>query len=331
MNYTILPIVLFVLLFSFDVFSQTSKPKTQTLPRTRPMLQDNSLLSTTDDDSFKIGDITGKVGNVRIIYLQKPSYPDEAKIIGAEGTVRVEVIFDADGNIASAKNISGNEALFDAARNAALKSRFIVPKPSENVSIFINYNFIIETPNWFKVGYDLGIIGLTQPSVIGKAFATDWTQENQAIQQLQKLKLDQPQNNNKPQFIRKSVQTTSGNSRISQEIRGELILPKPNTEMITIGQNLISMLRTRLANDPSKLWQFNLGLAFLEVQYSFRNPNTRQNAFLIIQQFRNNIPNDVSPIYGEKMKELIEMSNQKPMEEVREEIVKTIIVFKNVK
>lgn len=65
------------------------------------------------------------VVNEKAIKLVKPSYPPAARIgAPALGTVNVQVLIDENGNVISAKAVSGDSLLHKAAEKAALKSKF---------------------------------------------------------------------------------------------------------------------------------------------------------------------------------------------------------------
>ncbi|MDQ6861375.1 MAG: TonB family protein [Verrucomicrobiota bacterium] len=59
--------------------------------------------------------VSGGVLNGKAISKPQPAYPPTAKGSGASGTVKVEVVVDEKGRVASAKAISGHPKLRDAA------------------------------------------------------------------------------------------------------------------------------------------------------------------------------------------------------------------------
>lgn len=272
-------VLIFVLtLFSIKVFSQILPP----MRRVQPNLQ-NGGNNFGSPEFYLIGDITGNIGEAKAVVLVKPKYPIEAKEAGAEGKVRVNIEIDEKGGVTSAKAVSGHQLLYEAAQTAALKSKFLTPKINgqrEKLAGYLNYNFLIETPNWFKVGYDLALgervphIGFLQPAVIKKAFQADWQTENDLILKLAEIKRANPEKN-EPLFVSKTIENSVGTNSASQRIEGRMNIPQQNPEQVSAAQNLISVLRARLGNDKKSLWQFNLGIAFIESQGFFRNPNTR--------------------------------------------------------
>ena len=71
-----------------------------------------------------IGVIGGGIVNGKAINLPQPVYPQEGKESCANGTVYVEVLIGEDGNVISAKAISGNELLHKSAVDAAKEAKF---------------------------------------------------------------------------------------------------------------------------------------------------------------------------------------------------------------
>jgi TonB family protein len=88
--------------------------------------------------------ISGGVLNGKAISLPKPTYPAIAKAAHASGTVVVQVTVDEDGNVTSAKAVSGHPLLQAAATQAARQARFtptvLAGKPVK-VNGVLTYNF----------------------------------------------------------------------------------------------------------------------------------------------------------------------------------------------
>lgn len=98
--------------------------------------------------------ISGGVVNGKAISLPKPVYPIEAKNEFASGKVNVQVTIDEQGNVISAKAVSGHPLLLKTCEEAAFKAKFSPTKLSGNpvkVVGVVVYNFVpteIETPFW---------------------------------------------------------------------------------------------------------------------------------------------------------------------------------------
>ena len=91
--------------------------------------------------------IRGGVLNGKAISLPKPAYPAEARRAGASGTVTVQITVDEQGDVISARAISGHPSLQDAAVAAASRAKFSPTRLSGQpvkVTGMVTYNFVIE-------------------------------------------------------------------------------------------------------------------------------------------------------------------------------------------
>ena len=91
--------------------------------------------------------ISGGVLNGRAVHLVTPPYPAIAKSAHASGAVQVQVLIDENGNVISAKAMSGHPLLQAAAVAAARSSRFTPTKLSGQpvkVNGVIIYNFVAQ-------------------------------------------------------------------------------------------------------------------------------------------------------------------------------------------
>ena len=80
----------------------------------------------------------------KLISNPKPFYPDAARIKRISGMVTVHLVIDEQGNVTSAKAVSGPLELRDAAEAAALKARFtptLLSGQPVTVNGSISYNF----------------------------------------------------------------------------------------------------------------------------------------------------------------------------------------------
>ncbi len=326
----------FVLLFlSADSFSQ----KPVSTPLTAPILL-NGDEDAVSVEFYKVGEITGNIGGAKAILLPKPIFSEAARDAGAEGKVKIEIEIDENGAVSSAKAVSGNPLLYEDVRRAALNSRFSAPKingEKTKVSGFLTYNFSIEPPNWFKVGYDLALAGKTpslaffQIPVIKKVFKPEWETENIWLGKLQEIKAEEKISlarmpNNPP--LLKQEKTLGGISRTTVQSQ-ILILPR-NPQKTELSDNLLTALPMRLANDAANLWKFNLGIAFIKMRLILRNPTARREAAEILKPFLENAPNGAAE-FTENVKNLITLLESEPKSDSRLEIAKTIARLQNIK
>ncbi|MGI8731963.1 MAG: TonB family protein [Pyrinomonadaceae bacterium] len=91
--------------------------------------------------------ISGGVLNGKAISLPKPAYPAIARQAHASGTVVVQVTIDENGNVISARPVSGHPLLTAVAVSAARNARFSPTKLSGQpvkVTGVITYNFVAQ-------------------------------------------------------------------------------------------------------------------------------------------------------------------------------------------
>ncbi|HJQ32566.1 MAG TPA: TonB family protein [Pyrinomonadaceae bacterium] len=94
--------------------------------------------------SFKV---SGGILNGKAVSLPQPALPPIAKSARALGPVVVEVLVDEDGNVISAKGVSGHPLLQQAAVEAARQAKFSPTRLSGRpvqVSGLVTYNFALE-------------------------------------------------------------------------------------------------------------------------------------------------------------------------------------------
>jgi periplasmic protein TonB len=91
--------------------------------------------------------VSGGVLNGKAISLPKPAYPPIARAAHASGTVVVQVLIDENGNVVSAKPLSGHPLLQAVAVGAARQAKFSPTKLSGQpvkVTGVIQYNFVAQ-------------------------------------------------------------------------------------------------------------------------------------------------------------------------------------------
>jgi TonB family protein len=92
-----------------------------------------------------IGSISGGVLNGKAISLPHPEYPPSAAAVRAEGTVSVQVLINENGDVISARAVSGHPLLQAAAVEAARAAKFAptrIQGKTVKVSGIITYNFV---------------------------------------------------------------------------------------------------------------------------------------------------------------------------------------------
>jgi TonB family protein len=284
-----------------------------------PVLKDNSNPNTSEE-TYRVGDVRGNIRR-KAVFLPKPPYPPGVLEAGADGTVRVEIVIDAEGSVVSAKAISGHPLLYETAETTALKTKFrraAAADPNFKETGVIVYSFAIERAGWLRIGYDLAVIQKAPTlrpfivSRVAKAFEADWKGELELLGKLAEMRRIEMQTDNavpedKPVFVRKTDPSQKGarQSSISAEIK--IPVPNPPTgERIAVAQNLTANLQSRLAGNESDLWKFNLGVNLVKTLEMFRNPTENRAAAEILRQFADSAPSDISPETLTALREVIE-------------------------
>ena len=108
---------------------KTDKPESPVLP-----------VQNTTTQIIDVGDL-----NSRAVRLQPPVYPSDARRLGIQGKVIVQLMLDEQGNVTSAKSTSGNALLRGSAEDAARRSKFkpvLVDNQPVKAAGFIIYSYI---------------------------------------------------------------------------------------------------------------------------------------------------------------------------------------------
>jgi len=114
----------------------------------------------------KLGIVNGRAKS-----LPRPVYSQEAKDFCASGAVSVEVEVDENGDVSSAKAISGDELLHELAIEAAKKAKFLKTTDSNSpvkIKGAIVYNFLSE-----KKCVDGGIVNKKALSIPKPSLTSD--------------------------------------------------------------------------------------------------------------------------------------------------------------
>lgn len=270
--------------------------------------------------------VPGGVLNGKAETLAKPAYPAAAQAVRAEGAVSVQVLIDEAGAVISADAVSGHPLLREAARAAALGSKFkptVINGQAVKVSGVIVYNFLAgksERLNWFKVGYDLQSVqhsptlAFLNTNSIAKSFPADWMTETEQLQKLTEIrqvensKISQTVSNGEEKISEKTETRPDGTivkTVITRRaVKSEL---PPDSEQIAISQSLIASLRGRLADNELNLWQFNVGVNLSRAMARIPNVNERQSVVGSLRKQIESAPSEVSTEYLAELQKIMEI------------------------
>ena len=281
-----------IIFFSVNNFSQGT-----------PVLRDSTRPQMPDD--FTVGEVKGKIVN-KPAYLPKPRYPISAKQAGAEGTVRVQIKVDEEGNVTEAMAISGPELLKEASEEAARYTRFVIARDAIGAPIktegTLAYSFEIKVAGWSNIGYGLSVLNmlpianLPLPTFI-KKIPIEWTKEREMFDKLKEIQKTQLANIQSPSGNTQGPTVgILGRNQASVTAQWRVPIPEPpSAEQITLAQNLVSAIQSRLENDKLNLWRFNLGIGLSKALRVYRSPSGREDAPKIIKELKANAPDGTSP------------------------------------
>ena len=109
---------------------------------------ETAVVGTTTDAVAKTENaVEGGVLNGRALTLPKPQYPALARAAHASGTVVVQVLIDQEGNVVSARAVSGHPLLQAVSVSAAREAKFsptLLEGEPVRVTGVIHYNFVAQ-------------------------------------------------------------------------------------------------------------------------------------------------------------------------------------------
>lgn len=245
--------------------------------------------------------ISGGVVNGKAASLVKPEYPATAKAEKVSGTVTVNVTIDEQGNVISAKAVSGHVLLREVSEKAALSSKFTPTKlqgqPVKVTGVII-YNFQPQQSSVINNEEKLKFMGLGAFLLIARIIPmTEW-------EALPKEKL-------------------VNEIGISENLK-EILLPlttitKSTTkeEQIRILDQVVEKLEKSLSNDD--VWQYNFGKEFglmmLEISNSNQGSIQTLDGLLInprlvkMKEMLLTAPADIPQDILEKFKQITQMAD----------------------
>lgn len=298
--------VLFISIFSPVTLAQTADENIKPIMKHAP----GRSFPRSDSADFTVGEVRGTVQN-KALFLPKPIYPDDARRLGIEGVVRVQVKINDQGFVVDASMLSGDPHLKLVAEDAALKSKFR-PLSDNGRAIssegILSYYFDIRKIGWSRIGADLQTLAgptaeVVPLPVLMKSLNSEWTDEIAALKRLGEIA-----GTTKPRFVPiRTMATPNKNQRSSSNtssssMSGMIVLPTSPLEQGALAQDLASSIRKRLVDNELSLWQFELGLDIVRAFYMTTmiqtprssNPNRFVEASLIISNYLSKLPNGVS-------------------------------------
>lgn len=272
-------VAILMLLTVATVFPQSNR--TPKRPKGPPALTNSEFFDPSQSDRYSVGEVKGNIAPAKAILLPRPSFTEFAQDMGADGKVRVNIVIAADGTVSAAEPVSGDAALFETAKRAALDSRFL-PVATETPAYLI-YDFRVRKANWFVVGFDLSSVVFMHPGIIRVTIPQEWTEEREVARQLCGVYRTKVKQRMVP--VLRDFQERSDGNGTKREVRATIMLIPVDTEYARLAGELHSMVKQRLAPDASGLRLFEFGTAVQEAAKSMRDPAKMPYAYGLIEPF----------------------------------------------
>ncbi len=313
--------------------------------------------------SSGIKTISGGVVNGKALSLPAPTFPLAAKLVRAGGAVAVQVLIDEEGNVLSAKAVSGHPILRSVSEQAALKSKFkptLLEGNPVKVSGIISYVYNIPM-SFIEVGYELARVeksvanANTFPAFrIEHYLPKDWIQEREDVKKIGDYfkakefeKTAPPPETEESKSVEEEKQSSSADivktapvgvstlPRISATSSGSSRSGSPT--MIDFktfnpgefSQNLQPKIQNRLSSDEKNLWYFNLGKILGNISAEIEDVEKMQKNAADLKQLVENTPLNVAPQLKEVIAAISEVSGQMLSTEQKTELLSRIRAIKN--
>ncbi len=224
-----------------------------------------SAQTETPAKPVSVGVVNGKA-----VSLPKPAYPSAAMAVRAEGAVNVQVLIDEEGNVVSAKAVSGHPLLRAASEQAARGAKFsptLLSGQAVKVNGVIVYNFVGPVSSWSSIGSSIGI------------------SETKGIR-----RIDLPEG-----FSDEEMQF---------EMLGKL---SPQEQPAQIA-NTISLIKSKL--NPADLWHFEFGLAKGRILSNAENDNSIFTNLAKFKELANSNPEGVQAFELNRAVELAKFADK---------------------
>ncbi len=213
--------------------------------------------------------------NGKALNFVRPEFPEGAKLVGARGTVLVEVLIDENGAVIEAKALRGNP-LFIANSIKAVKLSKFQPFVLEGgnvlrVSGVIIYNYTLDRLNWLEIGYSFSSPNYLFSDKLEDFLPADFTETKQLMAQSKSLSFD---------------------------------------EQAEVHQTVSSLIEGKLSSNNKNLWLFSVGKELGELSDGYRND--KNQILNKIQNLLYSSPNTVSSSLKISIEKLILSSKKKP-------------------
>ncbi len=297
--------------------------------------------------------ISGGVLNGKAKSLPKPAYPAAARAVNASGAVNVQVTIDENGDVISATAVSGHPLLRQASEQAALASKFaptLLQGQPVRVTGVIVYNFV-SPMTLAQIGYELSLAENSQSlkrfqiTSIAGSFPKEWEQEKEDLRILDLALSEKSSKDKNPQVSAPanvsvdklntpngSYQGSAGTGITTRIIGATDENYSLDSDAVLVVKDLQSKIENRLSVNEKTLWSFKLGEVLGKLRAGLENGESSQANISSLNQLNAEVPIGVSASVVEKIKEIVESSQQNlSAAETKEKLTPLIENLRNVR
>lgn len=298
-------------------------------------------------------EIKGGVLNGKANVLVKPQYPAAARAVNASGAVMVEILIDEEGNVVSAKAVSGHPLLRAASEKAALESKFaptfLDGQPVKVLGTVV-FNFVgqIRPKTFSEIGFALGVLekaeiapGNISIYEISDNLPAEWTDEKGKlldfykkpeplpIESKKQVVLKTAPSENKPKTfkIQNSDRSPIGGMTLKAVPSTSTAPVEPeqySPERPKISAEIIGMIEKRLETDSDRLWKFKAGAVLGRIAAQNNDETKLKAESSNLSKLIATAPNGLSALTMENMGKLLVMIQSDNITEERKAEIKTL-------
>ncbi len=331
----------------------TNNPQVNSQDTDKPAVNTQNSIQKSDS-------IDGGVVNGKALSLPAPIYPAAAKVVRAGGLVAVQVLISEEGNVISAKSVSGHPLLRAVSEKAALSSKFR-PTSLQGIPVKVSgiISYVYNLPmSFIEVGYELARV-----EKIGGGYTTfpayrienylpkDWLDEKKEIKKLEyyfqakefektkQLSESQTEKIEKEKELVVSKTDDKTIDRIEPLVRtapagvtrslAPPIIDFENFNSSEFSRELQPKIKNHFDSKDKNLWYFNLGIILGNITAEINEIEKDQKISDDLKQLLDNIPSNIPEQLIEQVKIIREFSQRTLSDDEKTKLISTIIRIKN--
>ena len=295
--------------------------------------------------------VSGGVLNGKATLLPKPSFPADARAVGASGAVSVQVLVDENGDIVSANAVSGHPLLRDAATEAARGAKF-APTRLQGVPVkvtgVITYNFVLSL-QVARMAFVLKHAELTGsfggyggPEFFASQLPADWSDEKSILRSLtfeaapetktEEKKVSAQQPGDPPPVKDSNRYTVKGDLNYSAAGSASYGRGKLDPTSLASVRRVARLIEERASVIDSKAWAYELGEALGKLVVDIDDKSKFQSNLAAIESLWSRAPASVVNYSLQQLKAFIEVGKKEGLrDDNRDDIVATAERLSNIR